>query len=280
MARQPDAPCLPDHRPSPGSGGGQATGPEGAGADLDDYPGNCLPVADRVGSRLLPPWRCVPATTRPASRATSAGCCHHARRSGRSGIFLHFSYTDLGKFYRSLTETEGTAAKALRFPILTAARTGEAIGCRWTEYDAVGKVWSILAERMKSGRPHRVPLSEEAVAIVESMRGVDSVRVSWVASEASTGHMSLLLVLERLKMNGVTAYTDFRAIFGLGCRVLQLPREVAEMALAHIIEDGTEAAYRRGDLLEKRRRMMEAWANCATIRASGAVVQMKRSQAT
>jgi integrase len=176
------------------------------------------------------------------------------------------AYDDLPDFVRELRLRDGVAPLALEFAILTAARSGEVRGAQWSEIDLKAKVWTVPATRMKAGREHRVPLSARAIEILESVRPL--------ASEAKPGKTYVFpgpaagkplsenafgALLKRMKVD-VTAHgfrSSFRDWTG---EVSTFPREVAEAALAHVVGDSTERAYRRGDALEKRRKLMDAWA--------------------
>jgi integrase len=165
-------------------------------------------------------------------------------------------YRDLPAFLAELRERDGIAARALEFAILTAARTGEVIGARWAEIDLDARLWTIPGSRMKAGREHRVPLSGAALAILQSL------------SEMRTGdrvfpvsNMAMAMLLRRMGRGELTVH-GFRSSFSDWCaEQTSFPSEVREMALAHAVGDKVEAAYRRGDLFEKRRQLAEAWAH-------------------
>lgn len=168
------------------------------------------------------------------------------------------SYDAIGEFMRDLATQPGTAAQALEFAILTAARTGEVIGARPHEFDLDKALWTIPAERMKSGRAHRVPLSSRAVEIVRLQP-----KGPYVFAGRDEGkplsNMAMLKLLERMGRDELTVH-GFRSTFrDWTSERTSYPREVCEMALAHAIADKTEEAYRRGDLFEKRRRLMLEW---------------------
>jgi integrase len=150
--------------------------------------------------------------------------------------------------------------------ILTAARTGETIGAKWDEIDLSSKVWTILADRMKARREHRVPLAPAAVAILE--KAAERRENDYVFPGARGGglsNMSFLMLLRRMGRGDLTAH-GFRSTFrDWAAERTGFPREVAEQALAQALPDKVEAAYRRSDLFDKRRRLMEAWARfCST----------------
>jgi integrase len=188
---------------------------------------------------------------------------------------------EVGAFMRALRAQEGMGARALEFAILTAARSGEVRGATWGEIDLDAAVWVVPGERMKAGKEHRVPLSDAAVAVlreVPRMAGTDVVFSS--TKGAALSDMTLSAVMRRM---GVACVPHgFRSTFRDWCSErTSYPRDVAEMALAHAIGDKVEAAYRRGDLFEKRRRMMDEWATfCARVEpAKGAVVPMRKVRA-
>ena len=165
-----------------------------------------------------------------------------------------------------LRQRDAIAARGLEFAILTAARTGEVIGARWPEINCAERVWIIPGERMKAGRDHRVPLSKPALAIVDAMAGIRHGDFVFAGGQAgqSLSNMAFLMLLRRMKRSELTAH-GFRSTFrDWAAERTNFPAEVAEMALAHTVDDKVEAAYRRGDLFEKRRQIMEAWAEfCA-----------------
>ncbi|MCJ2060112.1 integrase arm-type DNA-binding domain-containing protein [Methylobacterium sp. J-048] len=164
-------------------------------------------------------------------------------------------------FMALVAEQPGTAAKLMTFTILTAARTGEALGARWSEIDIESGIWTMPAERMKGGAEHRVPLSEPALAILAEMQGLDA---EFVFPGGRRGkplsNMAMLVLLRRMERTDLTVH-GFRSSFrDWASETTHFPSEVVEMALAHAIESKVEAAYRRGDLFEKRRELMMAWA--------------------
>ncbi|MFZ1415492.1 MAG: integrase arm-type DNA-binding domain-containing protein [Defluviicoccus sp.] len=184
------------------------------------------------------------------------------------------AYSDLPAFYASLQAQEGLGALALRFTILTAARTGEVIGARWQEID--GATWSVPAERMKGNRPHRVPLSDEALAILDVVRplasGPDNFIFSGMRKGTALSNMSLSAVLRRMDRGAVTVH-GFRSCFRDWCsEQTAYPREVCESALAHVNADRVEAAYLRSDLFERRSRLMRDWGSYITTPRHAAVV--------
>ena len=162
-----------------------------------------------------------------------------------------------------LRQQEGVAARALEFAILTAARTGEVIGARWDEIDFADRLWTVPAQRMKAGREHRVPLSEPAFAILEEMQKVRSEDFVFPGGKVGRpiSNMAMLMLLRRMGHIDLTTH-GFRSSFrDWAAERTNFPAEVAEMALAHTVSDTVEAAYRRGDLFQKRRQLMDAWAS-------------------
>jgi integrase len=185
-------------------------------------------------------------------------------------------FDDVPGFVARLRETEGVSAPALEFAILTAARSGEVLGARWSEIDFAGKVWTVQAGRTKAAREHRVPLTDRVVAILEMMattRASDFV-FQGAKRGAALSVTALTMVMRRTGAGDYTVH-GFRSAFRdwAGERT-NFPREVAEAALAHVVGDETERAYRRGDALEKRRALMEAWAAFCKPNAGNVVVPL------
>lgn len=188
---------------------------------------------------------------------------------------------EIGAFMRDLREREGIAARALEVLILTAARSGEVRGMAWGEINLDEAVWIVPAERMKAKREHRVPLSSRVIEVLRSMPVVAGGLVFPGMREGSPlSDMTVTAVLKRMGRADLTAH-GFRSSFrDWAAERTNYPREVAEMALAHTIENKVEAAYRRGDLFEKRRRMMEDWSRfCDTVQTAGAVVPIRAKDA-
>jgi integrase len=169
------------------------------------------------------------------------------------------------EFYARLRTQVGVSAQALEFLILTAARTGEVRGCLWEEIDLKGNIWVVPGHRMKSGRTHRVPLSEQAVELLTSLSPKANGLVFQSPRGQALSDAALLALMRRMGVDAVPH--GFRSSFRTwAAEVARCPREVAETALAHVIENKTEAAYQRGDLLEIRRELMEAWQNFLTVK--------------
>ena len=170
-------------------------------------------------------------------------------------------YTDLPAFLIELRRQEGVAALALEFAILTAARTGEALGAVWPEIDLESCLWTIPGGRMKGRREHRVPLSDPALAIMRTLAAVRTGEYVFpgARSDRPLSNMSMLMLLRRMRRDEFTVH-GFRSAFADWCaEQTTFPSEVREMALAHAVGDKVEAAYRRGDLFEKRRELAAAW---------------------
>ena len=190
----------------------------------------------------------------------------HAVRRVKHHPALH--YPGLSSFMAELRRAEGVGAAALEFCILTAARTSEVIGAQWQEIDMAARLWVVPAVRIKAEREHRVPLSEAALAILirmTSIRHGDFVFPGGRAPGRPMGHMAMLRTLNRMGRGQLTVH-GFRSTFRDWCaEQTNFPAEAAEMALAHAVADKVEAAYRRGDMFEIRRRLMQAWADFAAI---------------
>ena len=172
---------------------------------------------------------------------------------------------DMYVFMQRLANVEGTSARCLEFTILTACRSGESRGALWSEIDLDAATWSIPGTRMKSGRPHRIPLSDEAVTLLEMLPTFfndDGEQVDLVfpglRGDKPLSDMSLTAAMRRMDLTAVPH--GFRSTFTDWCAErTAYPAEVREMALAHAIGNDTEAAYRRGDLFDKRRNLMAEW---------------------
>jgi len=188
-------------------------------------------------------------------------------------------YKDLPKFMRKLREHTGAAARALEFAILTAARSGEVLGARWDEIDLEEGIWTIPTGRMKVRREHRVPLSDAATAVIAKMQSeVQSTYVfPGTKEDKPLSNMAMLMTLRRLNTGDLTTH-GFRSTFrDWASETTAYPHEVCEMALAHTITNKAEAAYRRGDLFDKRRRLMQDWASyCASGKSASGVVPIRK----
>ena len=188
-------------------------------------------------------------------------------------------FIDVGQFMQQLRKDTGVASRALEFLVLTAARTNEVILAQWSEIDLASSVWVVPAEHMKAKRKHRVPLTAAAVDTLKAVKGLDSTYV--FPGHKRGSHLSnaaMLQVLKRLNRAGITVH-GFRSTFRDWCaESTNYPAYVAEMALAHALQDKTEAAYRRGDLFEKRIRLLADWArfcNKPLLRAAVTPIRLR-----
>lgn len=192
-------------------------------------------------------------------------------------------YREIGTFIVELAKVEGMGARALEFAILTATRSGEVRGATWSEIDAKAGVWTIPAERMKAGKEHRIPLSDAALEMLRKlphMTGTELVFPNSKAEPSALSDMTLTAVLRRMGQT-VTAH-GFRSTFrDWAGETTAYPREVIEHAMAHQLKDKAEAAYARGTLFEKRRRLMADWAkHCHTISTSASVSPINNARGT
>ena len=174
-------------------------------------------------------------------------------------------YRLVPSFFADLGQRKSMAAKALMFTCLTGSRTNEALGAQWGEFDLDALVWSIPAERMKTGEDHRVPLTPAMVSILDAVRPLASTYVfEGQKRHHPLSNMSMLMLLRRMKVEGVTVH-GFRSTFRVwASEVANAPREVAELSLAHKVGSDVERAYARSDLLERRRDLMQRWADFVT----------------
>ncbi len=205
-------------------------------------------------------WRGHIAQILPARKRLSRG--HHKA----------LAYEALPAFMAKLRGRGAVAALALEFAILTATRTGEVIGGTWAEVDLAKAVWTIPAARMKAAKEHRVPLSPRAIEILESLRPMGSDFLFPAPRGGTLSGMAMSMLLRRMAVD-VTVH-GFRSAFrDWAAECTGYAHEVCEMALAHVIGNKAEAAYRRGDLFDKRARLMADWAAfCASHGAAGAKV--------
>jgi integrase len=195
------------------------------------------------------------------------------------GHHAAMAYEEVAAFLADLRQREGTAALALELCVLTAARSGEVLGMQWSEIDFDKKIWTVPAERMKAGREHRVPLSSRAAAILrqfEKLKVGDFV-FTGQARNKPLSNMAMEMVLRRMKVEDATVH-GFRSSFrDWAGNVSSFAREVVETALAHVIGEKAEQAYRRGDALEKRRKLMDAWASYCEPKRGANVVHMRKA---
>ncbi len=225
-------------------------------------------TASRVRGRIeaVLDWAAVRGLRRGENPARWRGHLDHLlpERAKVQRVIHHpaLPYDQMGRFMLSLRAEEGVAARGLEFQILAAARTGEVIGARWDEFDDDKRLWTVPAVRMKAQREHRVPLSARAIAILAAQRAVSQSEFVFpgMRPPKPLSNMAFLQLLKRMKQADVTAH-GFRSSFrDWAAEQTAYPSEAVEMALAHSISDKVEAAYRRGDLFEKRRELMEDWA--------------------
>jgi integrase len=188
------------------------------------------------------------------------------------------AYADVPAFIARLREREALAALALEFCILTATRSGETLGARWSEIDMHAKVWTVPALRMKATREHRVPLSDRAMVILEKLSEARDGDLVFPGQGRGMplSNMAMEMMLRRMKIEDATVH-GFRSAFrDWAGNETNFAREVAEAALAHAVGDLSEQAYRRGDALEKRREFMGAWAAWCEPKADN-IVKFKKS---
>ena len=196
------------------------------------------------------------------------------------GHYKALPYVDAAAFMVDLRQRPAIAGMCLEFTILTAARSGEALGARWSEIDLDAKLWVIPAQRMKGAREHRVPLSDRCLTILRELERMKAVVNSYVFPGQKPGKplsiMSMEMLLRRMKVDNATVH-GFRSTFRDWCgECTAFPREIAETALAHQVGNSVERSYRRGDALEKRRQLMQFWADyCGGTQVEN-VVPMKR----
>lgn len=201
------------------------------------------------------------------------------RRLGRDGHHRALPYDDLPAFMTALRGRKAMAALALEFVILTTARTGEVIGAKWDEVDLAKTIWTVPASRMKAGKEHRVPLSPRAIEILEVVKVLGGDYLFPGASDGKLSGMAMAMLMRRMKVDATPH--GFRSAFrDWAAERTGFSHEVCEMALAHAIGSKVEAAYRRGDLFDKRRKLMEAWAQyCGGQGVAGSKVTPIRSAA-
>jgi integrase len=186
-------------------------------------------------------------------------------------------YAELPGFLIELRKQQGIAARALEFTTLCATRSAETIGARWNEINLVERTWTIPAGRMKGGREHRVPLSDRAMAILEEMEPSRDLEGGFIFPGAQRGKPlsgnAMYVRLQRMGVRGDLTVHGLRSTFrDWAAERTAFPNHVLEMALAHKIPNAVEAAYRRGDLFDRRRKLMEQWAKfCAIPKVDGEV---------
>jgi integrase len=191
-------------------------------------------------------------------------------------------FAEIATFIERLRQQPGMGARALELAIYTAARSGEVRGATWGEVNLTDATWTIPAARMKAKREHRVALNSEAKLLLESLPSADTAAPEDLifpnTKNQALSDMTLTAVLRRMERADITTH-GFRSTFRDWCsEQTNYPREVAEMALAHTIGDKVEAAYRRGDLFEKRRKLMRDWGRYCTApaQASAKVIKLRK----
>jgi integrase len=191
-------------------------------------------------------------------------------------------FAELPAFMMELKKREGVAARALEFTILTAARTGEAIGATWDEVDPDHKTWIIPAERMKAKKEHRVPLSAPTVELLRNLpREEGNEHVFIGPRRDGLSNMAMTSVLRRMKRDGITVHGMRSAFRDWAAERTNYPTEVVEQALAHTVGSKVERAYRRSDVLAKRARLMDEWARFCTIEPAeitGRLIALNRNR--
>lgn len=202
------------------------------------------------------------------------------KQADRKNHHCAMSFPEIPAFVGKLrlTRNDRASALALEFLILTATRTNETLQARWSEFDEKGAVWTIPADRMKAGREHRVPLPVRCLEILKIAREAlpsSDFAFPGAVEGKPLSNMALLMMLRRMGVD-VTVH-GFRSSFrDWAAERTNFPREVCEMALAHTIKSKSEAAYRRGDLFQKRRKLAEAWAGFI-VRSPAKVVQFQQA---
>src|SRR5262249_42556950 len=245
--------------------------------------GNKTETASRVRGRIeaILGWATVHHYRSGDNPARWQGLLEHAlpakAKVAKTKHHVALPYADIAPFMAKLREDTSAAAKCLEFIVLTAARLAEATNAMWSGIDFANRIWKVPAERMKGAREHRIPLSDAAMAVLEAMRAVRTSDFVFpgMRDRQPVGPRTIQDLVKNL--GGEITVHGFRSSFrDWAAERTNFPREVAEMALAHVIPDAVEAAYRRGDLFDKRRKLMDAWAAyCAKIETdAGKVVAL------
>jgi integrase len=168
-------------------------------------------------------------------------------------------FAEIPYFMSTLRDRDSLGARALELTILTAVRSGEMLGAKWCEFDLATQTWTIPAERMKARREHRIPLSDYAVELISKLSRGSEFVFQGAKRGKQVSNMTMAAVLKRMHLGHFTVH-GFRSTFrDWAAETTNTPNHVVEMALAHVIGDKVEAAYRRGDLFEKRRELMNVW---------------------
>jgi integrase len=193
------------------------------------------------------------------------------KQAGKDDHHAALAYGDVPAFVVGLSQTDVSEVVRLAFEflILTASRTNEVLGMKWAEVDEAGRTWAVPAERMKAKRVHRVPLSSRCMEILDRAKQLGA-KSTFIfpgrSGDKPLSNMVFLMALRRMNLQA-TAH-GFRSSFrDWAAEQTSFPREVCETALAHVVENRVEAAYRRSDLFEKRRELMDAWASFVATKA-------------
>jgi len=207
------------------------------------------------------------------------GHLEHALPSVQTGEHhAAMPYAEVPAFLAKLRQQTSVPAKCLEFVILTAARLGEALGATWDEVDLDNRVWTVPASRMKAGKEHKVPLSAAAIAVLQELHAIRQSDYVFPGAHPgkAIGHNAPLKLLNEITGTAVTVH-GFRSSFrDWAAERTSFPREVAEAALAHAVPSQVEAAYKRTDFFDRRRRLMEAWSDyCSKPAATGKVLPIR-----
>lgn len=253
---------------------------------LGDRPVKALDAAT-INSALAPIWAKIPSTAaRTKNRIervlrwiAEGKPLPTSKASQRTAHHPALPFAAIPAFMRELRADESIAARALEFTVLTAARTGETIGAKWSEFDLEQKLWIIPASRMKAGRQHRTPLSDRAIQILASLPREPGNPFVFVGSQKGKAiSNSAMLVLMRTMRPGTVPHGNRSSFKTWASETTAYPSEIVEICLAHAVGNAVERAYTRTDLLEKRRRLMNEWSRyCASVPVeAGAVVPLRR----
>jgi integrase len=194
----------------------------------------------------------------PVTAIKDAGVLPKVKAKPKHHAAMH--YRDVPALFSDLQNRDAIAAKALMFTCLTALRTSEVLGAKWDEFDLDAKVWTVPGERMKTGEDHRVPLTHAVIEILDKLRPLKSTYVfEGQKRHQPLSNMSMLMLLRRMGVEGATVHGLRSTFRDWAAEVVQVPREVAELSLAHKVGNDVERAYARSDLLDRRRLLMEQW---------------------
>lgn len=251
--------------------------------------------ADRIADCLRPIWTAKPETAKQVrslivrtlrftrddgadfTKALTAAVADKLPKQPRSGNFDALPYADVPALMDRLAEKTGMGALALRLLVLCASRSGEIRGAKWNEIDLDRAVWTIPADRMKMRKPHRVPLSPQAVAVLEEAKDIR--RSDQVFPNGKGEALSDMALTKTLRDMGLACTAHgFRSSFrDWAAEQTSVAGEIAEAALAHAVPSAVEAAYKRTDFFERRRELMDAWGRFASGDKSTAVVELARA---